>query len=73
LIRDLLEALPALSLDEAAADRAAAVRRNLEQRGKSVGMAHSLIAGIVLSHKAELLTGNRHFERVDGLVLAELD
>ncbi len=67
-------ALPALSLDVAAADRAAAVRRILEQHGKSVGMADSLIAGIVLSHKAELLTGNRrHFERVDGLVLAKLD
>ncbi|HEY3128654.1 MAG TPA: type II toxin-antitoxin system VapC family toxin [Acidobacteriota bacterium] len=73
LVRDLLEALPVLLLDVPAADRAAAVHRALEQQGKTVGMADSLIAGIVLSHEAELLTGNRrHFERVEGLTLAEL-
>lgn len=43
----LLAALPALPLDELAADRAAEVRRGLERGGVSIGMADSLIAGIV--------------------------
>lgn len=67
----LLAAIPALPLDEAAADRAAAVRRSLERSGAAIGMADSLIAGIVLHHNANLLTRNRrHFERVAGLRLA---
>ena len=66
----LLEALSTLALDSAAADRAARVRRNLEKAGFSIGMADSLIAGIVLEHGGRLLTRNqRHFERVEGLPL----
>jgi tRNA(fMet)-specific endonuclease VapC len=73
-VRQLLAAVPALPLDDAAADRAAHVRRSLEQSGSSIGMADSLIAGIVLLHGAPLLTRNRrHFERVAGLRLAGLD
>lgn len=69
-IRQLLEALPTLPLDRAAADRAAQVRRKLEQRRESIGMGDSLIAGIVLTHGGILLTRNsRHFARVEGLQL----
>jgi tRNA(fMet)-specific endonuclease VapC len=47
------------------------VRRALELRGEPIGMADSLIAGIVLQHGGTLLTRNRrHFERVEGLRLA---
>lgn len=71
-IRDLLEAVPALPLDARAADCAAEVRRTLERRGESIGMADSLIAGIVLVHGGLLLTRNRrYFERVEGLPLVE--
>jgi predicted nucleic acid-binding protein len=67
----LLEALSALALDSPAADRAARVRRDLEKDGFSIGMADSLIAGIVLQNGGRLLTRNqRHFERVEGLPLA---
>jgi tRNA(fMet)-specific endonuclease VapC len=60
--------------DRDAADRAAAVRRALEGRGTSIGMADSLIAGIVLANDGMLLTRNRrNFERVEGLKLATLD
>lgn len=70
LVMALLEALPCLPLDTVAADRAAEVRRGLEQRGQSIGMGDSLIAGIVLANKGVLLTRNRqHFERVAGLSL----
>lgn len=69
-IAGLFEALSILTLDSPAADRAAGVRRDLEKAGVSIGMADSLIAGIVLEHGGRLLTRNRkHFERVEGLTL----
>ena len=72
-IRQLLAAIPTLALDQQAADHAAQIQRDLQNVGASIGMADSLIAGIVLSHGATLLTRNRrHFERVSGLRLAEL-
>ncbi len=73
LLRRLLVSLPTLPLDRAPTDRAAAVRRRLESRGEGIGMADSLIAGIVLTNDGLLLTRNRrHFERVEGLKLARL-
>jgi predicted nucleic acid-binding protein len=40
----------------------------LEKLGKSIGLKDSLIAGIVLEHKADILTRNiKHFERISGL------
>ena len=70
-LQQLLGAMPALSVDPAAADRAAKVRRTLESRGEPIGMGDSLIAGIVLQHGGTLLTRNRrHFERVEGLRVA---
>ncbi len=73
LIRELLAALPCLPLDEPSADVAAEIRRTLERDGSGIGMADSLIAGIVVAHRAMLLTRNRrHFERVPGLALGRL-
>jgi len=70
-VRDLLGAVPSLPLDAQAADRAAAVRRDLEARGTAIGMGDSLIAGIVLAANGILLTRNiQHFERVAGLRLS---
>lgn len=70
VLRELLEAIPTLALDALAADRAAAVRRDLERRGVGIGMADSLIAGIVLTTRGTLLTRNRrHFDRVPDLRL----
>jgi predicted nucleic acid-binding protein len=72
-IRELLDAVPALVLDEESADRAAQIQRDLQSAGEPIGMADSLIAGIVLSQDATLLTRNRrHFARVNGLHMAEL-
>jgi tRNA(fMet)-specific endonuclease VapC len=73
IVRRLLDTIATLPLERQSADRAAAVRRTLEARGATIGMADSLIAGIVLTHDALLLTRNRkHFERVEGLKLASL-
>ena len=69
----LLEAMPCLGVDAHAADCAADVRRGLTDTGRDIGTADTLIAGAVLSRGTQLLTRNRrHFERVPGLVLAEL-
>jgi len=67
----LLGAIPSLELDDAAADAASEIRRSLERSGKTIGMADSLIAGIVTSNGGTLLTRNRrHFEQVPGITLA---
>ncbi len=67
----LLEGLVTLPLGADAADRAADVRRRLQAAGQDIGMADSLIAGIVLQRRAILLTRNRrHFARVPDLTLA---
>ena len=69
----LLESIPVLPLDVDAARKAAELRQQLEQSGIGIGMGDSLIAGIALARGATLLTRNkRHFERVLGLPLAEV-
>lgn len=66
----ILDRLPCRDLTASGADRAAAVRRDLEEKGEGIGMADTLIAGIALAHGDQLLTRNRkHFERVSGLVV----
>ncbi len=68
VVTELLAGLRCLPLDDAGADAAADIRRTLERDGVGIGMAESLIAGIVLAHQGILLTRNRrHFERVPGL------
>ena len=54
-----------------AADAASEIRRSLERSGNPIGMADSLVAGIVTRNGGTLLTRNRrHFERVPGIRLA---
>jgi len=73
IVRELLDAIPCLPLEAVSADRAALIRQELERVGQVIGMADSLIAGIVVSSGGMLLTRNRsHFQRVPGLKLATL-
>lgn len=73
IVSELLDSIKIVPLDISAADRAALARRTLESKGVGIGMADSLIAGIVLHAGGTLLTRNRrHFERVEGLDLARL-
>ena len=73
LIGELLAALRCFPLDGTGADAAAEIRRTLERDGVGIGMADSLIAGIVVTHHGVLLTRNRrHFERVPGLSLGRI-
>jgi tRNA(fMet)-specific endonuclease VapC len=70
-VTELLDGMSTLPLDRAAADEAASIRHSLERRGEGIGMADSLIAGIVRANGGMLLTRNvAHFERVEGLVLS---
>ncbi len=67
-IEKLLWALRIFPLDEESGATAAAIRRELEGRGTTIGMADYLIAGICQARSLPLLTRNRvHFERVTGL------
>lgn len=67
----LLGPLDILPVDEQAA--AAGARRTLEAVGLTIGAADYLVAGVCISRSLGLLTRNRkHFERVPGLLLAEL-
>jgi tRNA(fMet)-specific endonuclease VapC len=67
----LLGGIPSLDLDDAAADMASEIHQSLERSGNPIGMADSLIAGIVITSDGTLLTRNRrHFERVPGLRLS---
>lgn len=70
-VEALLNALDVFSLDPPAARRASEVRRSLQSKGQTIGMADSLIAGICLERDGILLTRNvKHFSRVDGLTLS---
>ena len=62
-----------LPLDAASALAAGRVRRQLEGTGLGIGTPDQLQAGICLRHGLALATRNRrHFERIEGLQLAEL-
>ena len=74
IIGELLDSMKIVPLDVSAADRAANIRRALERKGVGIGMADSLIAGIVLQVGGTLLTRNlRHFQRVEGLDLVRFE
>lgn len=69
-VRELVQGLDILPLDGSAAVRAAAVRRQLERSGLSIGMGDSLIGGIAMLHDAALFTRNtKHFSRIPELKL----
>jgi predicted nucleic acid-binding protein len=69
----LLDSLSILPLDFEAARKATEISRELDRLGVGIGMGDILIAGIVLAQGGTLLTRNRrHFERVPGLPLANL-
>lgn len=63
-----------LPLDLASALRAGEVAVALRSSGQDIGMADCLQAGICLRHDLPLATRNRkHFDRVDGLGLIDLE
>jgi tRNA(fMet)-specific endonuclease VapC len=68
ITRNFLSNLEILALDESSAERSAFILNSLKKLGKDIGLKDSLIAGITLEHKANILTRNvKHFECVSGL------
>ena len=68
LTRDFLSNLTILPLDVSSAERSAYILNTLKKIGKPIGLKDSLIAGIAIEHKADILTRNiKHFELVSGL------
>ena len=73
-VKTLLAALIILPLENEGARLSAQVRRDLEAKNATIGMADSLIAGICLTRDGTLITRNKkHFERVPNLKLAVTD
>ena len=65
-----LMAIPRMPFDEEAALAAARIRVELDRAGNVIGPLDLLIAGVALSRRAELATGNvEEFVRVKGLVV----
>ncbi len=63
-----------VALDLASALRAGEIAAVLNMAGSAIGFADCLQAGICLRHDLPLATRNRkHFDRVDGLRLVEVD
>jgi tRNA(fMet)-specific endonuclease VapC len=62
--------LTLIDLDRLAAEEAAAIRAQLEKKGKSIGPYDLLIAGLARSRDLTLVTNNtREFKRIVGLHL----
>lgn len=68
----LLAALIVFSYDELCARRFGSLKANLESIGKPLHDLDLQIASIAIEHNIPLVTHNqRHFERIDGLVLED--
>ena len=71
-VSGLLDSLTIIPCKTPAAEKAAAIRYNLQKQGRTIAMADALIAGICVAEKGILLTRNtRHFENIDGLFLGK--
>jgi tRNA(fMet)-specific endonuclease VapC len=72
-VDSLLEAVTVLPFGAEEAAIAADIRKDLERRGRAIGMADYMIAAICIANEGVLLTRNRkHFERVEALELSEI-
>ena len=69
-VRDLLEELYIIPLDNSSCDEAGRIRAALESQGTRIGDADSLIAGAALKHGETIVTRNvKHFSKVEGLLV----
>ena len=67
----VVNVLPVLPFDKAAAERAGVVRAALEARGVALDLADSQIAGQALVTGAILVSSDASFRRVPGLVVRD--
>jgi tRNA(fMet)-specific endonuclease VapC len=70
-VRDFVSRLQVLPWDEAAAEHYGDLRAGLERRGRPLGAMDLMIAAHARSRGATLVSNDvRHFERIDGLLVA---
>lgn len=65
----LLSSVEILDFDLEACDTAGEIGAALAREGKQIGIADTMIAGIVKRHKKRLLTKDPHYARIRGLVV----
>lgn len=65
----LISSLEILDFDLEACDTAGEIGANLAKEGNPIGIADTMIAGIVKRHKKRLLTKDKHYMRVRGLMI----
>ncbi len=71
LIRQLLDALPCVAIEEAMADRAAEIYRSFAQDADPIPMNVCLIAAVAITRRAQLLTREREvFDRIPDMAFA---
>ncbi|MBP6514004.1 MAG: type II toxin-antitoxin system VapC family toxin [Steroidobacteraceae bacterium] len=70
-VRELLSRLEVLPWDGAAATRYGVLRAQLENAGKPLGSLDALIAAHAIAADARLVTNDRAFLRVPGLVVED--
>ena len=68
-LHELLSGVPYLEMDRAAWDRAGRIAEGLDRRGTPIPLADVYIAALAIETGHEVLTRDRHFERVPGLRL----
>jgi tRNA(fMet)-specific endonuclease VapC len=70
LVSDFLNQIQVIDLKSADAQIYGKLFLDLEQKGKPIGMAYSMIASIAMSNGLVLVTDNlKHFNRIKGLKL----
>lgn len=62
------DAVETISIGEITADRYARIADQLKQRGSPIPTNDIWIAAQAMEHGAELVTMDRHFEKIEGLV-----
>lgn len=67
--KELLQSLEILEFDLEAADRAGEIGAELAKKGRQIGIADTMIAGIVKRHGERLITRDRHYQEVRGLII----
>lgn len=66
-VRELLQSLQILILDEKSAQMTGEIEANLLKNGVTIGTADMMIAGIAQTNGETLVTRDAHFARIPGL------
>ncbi len=67
--KELLHSLELLEFDLEAADRSGEIGAELTKKGRQIGIADTMIAGIVKRHGERLITRDEHYWKVRGLTV----